>query len=73
MSGDQSLARLVGEVMEEPPFAAVVLGSGLGSVVERCQVRQRLPFAEVVELAPPSVTGHKGCVTLADWMRTPSR
>src|SRR5438093_1291410 len=67
MSGDQSLARLVGEVMEEPPFAAVVLGSGLGSVVERCQVRQRLPFAEVVELAPPSVTGHKGCVTLADW------
>jgi purine-nucleoside phosphorylase len=68
MSGEQSLTRLVGEVMQEPPLAAVVLGSGLGSVVERCRIRQRLPFTEVAELALPSVTGHAGQLTLADWI-----
>jgi len=51
----------------QPPDAAVVLGSGMSGVVERCRPIVRLPFAEVPGLCATSVVGHTGCLTLGDW------
>jgi purine-nucleoside phosphorylase len=50
-----------------PPDAALVLGSGMGELVERLPVVSRVPFAEVPGLTTTGVAGHRGCLTLADW------
>jgi purine-nucleoside phosphorylase len=47
--------------------AALVLGSGMSALADRCQVRRRLPFPAVPGLAATSVAGHNGCLTLGDW------
>jgi purine-nucleoside phosphorylase len=50
-----------------PPVAALVLGSGMGPVIQRVAVQHRLPFAEIPGLAATGVAGHRGCLTLGDW------
>jgi purine-nucleoside phosphorylase len=50
-----------------PADAAIVLGSGMSGLVERCRIRMRLPFAEVPGLSRTSVPGHTGCLTLGEW------
>ena len=42
---------------------AVVLGSGLGAVVERLSDRAELPYSELAGFPRPSVEGHAGVVT----------
>jgi purine-nucleoside phosphorylase len=67
MSGVQTFADFVREVETRRPEVALVLGSGLGHLVERCRILRRLPFLEVPGLATTSVIGHKCALTLADW------
>jgi purine-nucleoside phosphorylase len=50
-----------------PLDAAIVLGSGMSGLVDRCHTTLRLPFAEVPGLAGTSVVGHAGCLSLGDW------
>jgi purine-nucleoside phosphorylase len=49
------------------PGIAIVLGSGMNGVVERCRPTMRIPFALVPGLCSTSVAGHTGCLTLGDW------
>lgn len=49
------------------PEVALVLGSGMGSVARRLDKLHSLPFAALPGLAPPSVNGHAGQLTLAEW------
>ena len=47
------------------PDTAVVLGSGLGSVVEAFDVRSEVAYAEIEGLSPATVPGHAGRFVLA--------
>lgn len=42
------------------PTAAIVLGSGLGSLADRVADSVRIPYAEIPGFHPPAVEGHKG-------------
>ncbi len=53
------------------PKAAVVLGSGLGPVVERMTVAAEVKFADVPGLAAPTVHGHGGRVIAGTWAGVP--
>jgi len=67
MGDHQNLAQLASEAMAGPPEVAVVLGSGLAGLAERCTRVQRIRFADLADWAEPTVTGHRGCLTLANW------
>jgi purine-nucleoside phosphorylase len=49
------------------PVAAIVLGSGMGHVAGRVRGTCSVPFAEVPDLPPAAVAGHRGRVTLGEW------
>ncbi len=51
------------------PVAAVVLGSGFGSLVGRVKPLCAVPFSACPPLAPPTVPGHEGKVLLGLWNR----
>lgn len=42
------------------PDAAIVLGTGLGGLAERMEIRDRIPYREIFSFASESVQGHKG-------------
>ncbi len=42
------------------PETGIVLGSGLGSLVERCEVRSTISFSEIPNLPVSKVPGHAG-------------
>lgn len=67
MSDVQSFAGFVERAQARPPDVAIVLGSGMSGVAERCRSTSRLSFAEVPGLFVTSVAGHNGCLTLGDW------
>lgn len=46
------------------PKIGVVLGSGLGSFVNRLQIETAIPFAEIPHFIPPTVEGHQGRLVL---------
>jgi purine-nucleoside phosphorylase len=62
-----SYANLVAICRTAPPNLALVLGSGLGPVVGRVQVRLSVPFHDVPGLPAASIPGHRGCFTIGDW------
>ena len=53
-------ADLLGEVQRFAPEWGIVLGSGLGSLVDQVDVAGRLPFSEIAELPESKVPGHAG-------------
>jgi purine-nucleoside phosphorylase len=66
-SGVLSFARFVERAQALPVDAAIVLGSGMSGLADRCHLVLRLPFAEVPGLSATSVVGHTGCLTLGEW------
>jgi purine-nucleoside phosphorylase len=62
-----SFADLIQEVGTRRPDVALVLGSGMGDLAQRCRPVHRLPFLAVPGMAATSVIGHNGCLTLGDW------
>lgn len=55
---DAALARLA--PLGAPPDLGIVLGSGLGSLVDRVSEPTRLPYSEIPGMPTPSVVGHGG-------------
>jgi purine-nucleoside phosphorylase len=68
MSASPSFARVTEAVKRRPPVLALMLGSGLGDLARRLTSTVSVPFAEVPGLAPTSVVGHVGCLTLGQWL-----
>jgi purine-nucleoside phosphorylase len=68
MCDDQPYTILAREAARKTPDLALVLGSGLGELARRCEVIARVPYAEVPGLTATSIDGHRGCLTLADWL-----
>jgi purine-nucleoside phosphorylase len=68
MSDHSSFSRLAEATQADPPHVGLVLGSGLGQVAARLEVRHRVPFAEIPGLVPTSVAGHRGQLILGSWL-----
>jgi purine-nucleoside phosphorylase len=68
MSASPSFARVTEAARRMPPVLAFMLGSGLGALAMRLTSTVSVPFAEVPGLAPTSVAGHLGCLTLGQWL-----
>lgn len=62
---------LLAAARSRPPRAAVVLGSGLGSVVDRIEEVAEAKFADVPGFVAPTVHGHGGRVILGAWAGVP--
>jgi purine-nucleoside phosphorylase len=71
MNAAHAFSRLTARARECRPEIALVLGSGMGAVAGRLRPLHSLPFAECPGLAPPSVAGHSGSVTLGEWAGRP--
>jgi purine-nucleoside phosphorylase len=68
MSASPSFSRVAEAARRTPPVLALMLGSGLGALAKRLTSSVSVPFAEVPGLAPSSVVGHLGCLTLGRWL-----
>ncbi len=51
----------------QAPGVAIVLGSGLGAVVERVRPAAEVRFADIPGFAAPTVHGHGGRAVLGEW------
>ncbi len=58
---------LVEACRRRPPVVGMVLGSGMGFVVDRMRVVCSVPFWNVPGLTAAGVPGHRGQMTLAEW------
>ncbi len=58
-------------VRREAPTLAIVLGSGLGPLIEHVEILLSIPFAQIPGLSATSVPGHRGRITLARWLDRP--
>jgi purine-nucleoside phosphorylase len=67
MSDILSFASFVEQARAVAPDVAIVVGSGMYALVDRCRHTVRLSFAAVPGLSATSVPGHMGYLTLADW------
>src|SRR5712692_5968031 len=67
MADAQTFADFAEEAKVQRPDVALVLGSGLSGLADRCRIIRRLPFLAVPGLAATSVTGHTGCVLQGEW------
>lgn len=62
-----SFSELRAAARSRPPRIAVILGSGLGSVVARVKPVAEAHFSEIPGFAAPTVHGHGGRVILGTW------
>ncbi|MGL4420760.1 MAG: purine-nucleoside phosphorylase [Gemmataceae bacterium] len=53
------------------PRAAIVLGSGLGTLVNRLNVQLQIPYAELPNFPRTSVHGHAGQLAYGTWQGLP--
>jgi purine-nucleoside phosphorylase len=59
-------AAAIRTVVAEVPSIALVLGSGLGSLVERLSGRVTIPYAGLPHFPVPTVAGHEGNLVVAN-------
>lgn len=67
----ESVARWLRERGVDHPVGVFVFGSGWSPVVDRVEVVERWPYAEVPGLPPTSVKGHPGYLVLGVWHGLP--
>ncbi len=63
-----SFSTLREAVRRDKPQLALVLGSGLSTVAGRLRPAMSVPFGAMPGLDAPSVSGHKGILTLGKWV-----
>jgi purine-nucleoside phosphorylase len=60
-------AAFLRERFQRPPRAILVLGSGLGGVVDEIEGAVRLPYAEIPGFPRSTVAGHAGALVAGRW------
>lgn len=65
MSENEFLGKVPAEMVKFAPEVGIVLGSGIGSLVDRVEVVGMVPYSELALLPPPLVPGHAGRFVLA--------
>src|SRR5258708_5788685 len=63
-----TFAELANAAAASPPRIAIVLGSGANVVADRTHSIASVPFGDIPGLQSPSVAGHRGRLTLGDWV-----
>ena len=56
----QDTVRYLADKVTIKPDAAIILGTGLGGLADRIDVRHRIPYGEIFSFVSDSVEGHKG-------------
>jgi purine-nucleoside phosphorylase len=64
-------ARFKELAQEHKPILALALGSGLGPIAVGLEALLSVPYSQIPGLSAPSVPGHRGCLTLANWAGGP--
>ncbi len=64
-------ARLLKSRCPVPPRVGIILGSGLGDVVNRVQGARKIPYKSIPFFPRPSVEGHSGILHVGTWGKTP--
>jgi purine-nucleoside phosphorylase len=54
-------------VSANPPHAALILGSGMGDLADRCEILGRVNYNEIPGIPATSVVGHRGSLALGVW------
>jgi purine-nucleoside phosphorylase len=67
-SASVSFAEFEQQCRHSPPRLALVLGSGMGPVAGRLHGRCSVSFCDIPGLTEAGVVGHRGCLSLGDWM-----
>lgn len=67
MENPSSFAEFAAAVRAARPEVALVLGSGMGSVVRRVEPIQTIPFGAIPGMAATTVAGHSGRLTFGRW------
>src|SRR5262245_35132094 len=71
MSEMLSFRLLTHAIHSDRPWIAVILGSGLGAISDRLTQARSTAFGNVPGLSVPTIPGHVGKVTLAQWAGHP--
>ncbi len=53
------------------PRVGIILGSGLGDVVDQAHAAKRIPYQSIPHFPQPTVAGHDGTLHLGTWGRVP--
>jgi purine-nucleoside phosphorylase len=69
--GVTAFSQFESQVRAAKPRAAIVLGSGLGAVVDAFKTFASISFADVPGFAAPTVHGHAGKVLAVEWAGVP--
>ncbi|MGI8979156.1 MAG: purine-nucleoside phosphorylase [Pirellulaceae bacterium] len=56
----QSAAAKIRSVWKRPPHAGIILGTGLGNLVQQIQVEASLDYEEIPNFLRPTATSHRG-------------
>src|SRR5262245_36645308 len=62
--------RTIVSALDKPPIA-FVLGSGLGSIIDRITPKGCVGFADLPGMVAPTVAGHGGALLLGEWIGRP--
>jgi len=71
MSENVGLEGLTAAVRDLRPDVALVLGSGMGAIIDRMRPVAYVSYADVTGVSAPGVAGHRGRLTLAEWNGPP--
>ena len=67
----EKAARFLKSRWPVPPRVGIILGSGLGDVVNRVQAGRKIPYKSIPFFPRPSVQGHSGILHAGTWGKTP--
>ena len=62
----QETATFIKEKVGEMPKVAIILGSGLGDLANKIEVKMAIPYAEIPNFPISTVAGHKGQLIFGD-------
>jgi purine-nucleoside phosphorylase len=51
----------------QPPLAALILGSGMSGLADRCPLLGQVPYSDIPGMTATSVAGHRGALGLGVW------
>jgi len=58
----ETAAFLRNKVSGEMPETAIILGTGLGQLVDHIEIKVRIPYSEIPNMPVSTVEGHSGCL-----------
>lgn len=67
----QESAEFISKKIEHVPELAIILGTGLGSLVDRIEIKKEISFKIIPHFLPTTVESHSGKLIYANWNNHP--